>query len=712
MALISNYHVVQAVHFSWGGRIQFWSPVLNQVVDYYVSNTGFQNINSPTNGNSTDIRIRKIYQDAALTIPGINPAHGLKVYAIASNSNPGQTIYPFGKAEGSSATGPRVSREVIDNITGIGMINNTENYAWVNLGTTNEANAISGDSGSPTLKFEGGDTVISGIHLAAGTVTLTDGSSADVTIDSDLVFYAAEIAAAIAPEPNLRLSGLGTAISSGDTTPATTDDTDFGNTVVGNPIAHNFSLFNDCTGPLTVSSITSSSTNFVVGTLSANPVVVGATETVPITFSPTGAGTFMATITINSDDADTPAYTFTVTGNATAASVPDIHISGLGNTISSGDSTPAVADDTDYGSVLTTAAAVSHTFTITNNGTGLLNVGTATLSGSTAFSISTAPTATVSASGGTTTIDVDFNPTSSGAQTATLSIPSDDPDTPSYSFDLTGSGFVPQDIAVSGLGNAIPAGDVTPTSVDGTDFGTVMVTGGTPVVRTFTISNSGEVVLTLGTTTIAGSSDFALTTPPSTTSVPISGGTTTFDVTFTPTAPGGTQTATVTIPSDDPDTPSYTFALTGVGGLTPIESWRQTHFAGISDAGAGADTSDPDGDGISNLLEYATDLDPNSPDQSCVLNVELNTGTDKLEATFTRHSDRTDITYEIEGSDDLAAWLPLGTSTFGAPTTAAGTNATTETPSSGTAITVSVEDSTTLSGSTAGRRFLRLSVTR
>jgi hypothetical protein len=38
--------------------------------------------------------------------------------------------------------------------------------------------------------------------------------------------------------------------------------------------------------------------------------------------------------------------------------------------------------------------------------------------------------------------------------------------------------------------------------------------------------------------------------------------------------------------------------------LTPIESWRQQNFQSTDNAGSAADTADPDGGGIVDLLEY------------------------------------------------------------------------------------------------------------
>ena len=44
--------------------------------------------------------------------------------------------------------------------------------------------------------------------------------------------------------------------------------------------------------------------------------------------------------------------------------------------------------------------------------------------------------------------------------------------------------------------------------------------------------------------------------------------------------------------------------------LHPLESWRLSRFGSAANRGTSADTADPDGDGVPNLLEYAFGLDP------------------------------------------------------------------------------------------------------
>jgi hypothetical protein len=46
--------------------------------------------------------------------------------------------------------------------------------------------------------------------------------------------------------------------------------------------------------------------------------------------------------------------------------------------------------------------------------------------------------------------------------------------------------------------------------------------------------------------------------------------------------------------------------------LSPLAAWRQLHFGTTANAGPAANGADPDGDGVSNLMEYAFQQLPNS----------------------------------------------------------------------------------------------------
>ncbi|AXT19725.1 choice-of-anchor D domain-containing protein [Flavobacteriaceae bacterium AU392] len=125
----------------------------------------------------------------------------------------------------------------------------------------------------------------------------------------------------------------------------------------------------------------------------------------------------------------------------------------------------------------------------------------------------------------------------------------------------------PQEINITGLGNNILNGDVTPDFTDDTDYGNVDTAVGS-VLHTFTIQNLGSVndlnLTSSPRVIISGThaADFTLTTDASTPVTALSN--TTFGITFNPSA-DGLRTATVTIANNDTDEGSYTFSIQGTG---------------------------------------------------------------------------------------------------------------------------------------------------
>jgi regulation of enolase protein 1 (concanavalin A-like superfamily) len=115
---------------------------------------------------------------------------------------------------------------------------------------------------------------------------------------------------------------------------------------------------------------------------------------------------------------------------------------------------------------------------------------------------------------------------------------------------------------VQGLGNTIVTGDSTPSTTDGTDFGTVAT--GTNQTNTFTVQNTGGSALTLGSVTLSGTNagDFSVITQPA--GSVAAGGSTTFTVRFTPGATGA-RSASLSFSTSDAAHNPYTFALVGTG---------------------------------------------------------------------------------------------------------------------------------------------------
>jgi hypothetical protein len=127
---------------------------------------------------------------------------------------------------------------------------------------------------------------------------------------------------------------------------------------------------------------------------------------------------------------------------------------------------------------------------------------------------------------------------------------------------------------------------------------------------------------------------------------------------------------------------------------TRQELWRFTNFGGYASANSAADSADPDGDGLSNLMEYALGTGPNS---SGVMPAVLALNGANLEYTYTRSTAAKDngVTYQIEWSETLEA---------GSWSTETVTQEITSTQEALETVKASVPKGT------SGKRFLRLKV--
>ena len=108
----------------------------------------------------------------------------------------------------------------------------------------------------------------------------------------------------------------------------------------------------------------------------------------------------------------------------------------------------------------------------------------------------------------------------------------------------------PQEINVQGNNTTISNGDITPSSTDGTDFGSVDASLGT-ITKTFTIQNIGSSNLILSIISII-STEFSITAEPTYPSIINGASSTTFSITFNPTS-SGIKTATISIGNNDID---------------------------------------------------------------------------------------------------------------------------------------------------------------
>ena len=90
--------------------------------------------------------------------------------------------------------------------------------------------------------------------------------------------------------------------------------------------------------------------------------------------------------------------------------------------------------------------------------------------------------------------------------------------------------------------------------------------------------------------------------------------------------------------------------------LSPAQSWRQLHFGSTAATGDAADTADPDGDGVVNLLERAFGGDPHQTEADLLPAPDRSTPA--LSIVYRRATSATDLAFTVQECADLAssAW--------------------------------------------------------
>lgn len=201
----------------------------------------------------------------------------------------------------------------IDN-SGTGTLNVTS----IVMSGTNAADFAVGGITLPATVAAGASTTftLTFTPAAAGVRTATIAINND---DADEGTYDYAVQGTGMANPEIDVLGNAVSIADGDATPSTTDDTEFGSVALGNNDVHTFTIDNSAgTGTLTVTSMSvtgAGSGDFVVGGISfpAN-ITAGGSTTFTLTFTPSTAGPRIATVNINSNDADEGSYNYAVQG--------------------------------------------------------------------------------------------------------------------------------------------------------------------------------------------------------------------------------------------------------------------------------------------------------------------------------------------------------------------------------------------------------------
>ena len=245
--------------------------------------------------------------------------------------------------------------------------------------------------------------------------------------------------------PEITVEANGELVADGDTSPITTDNTDFGNKdILSETCDNTFLIINTGSGNLSLTGVPivvlsgEHAGDFLIKTQPTSSLVApGDSVTFVVTFDPTAVGLRAASISIANNDDDENPFDFSIQGTGVASSEMDI--TGP-QPFTIGDNGPLMTFDSTI-----VDSSTSLLFTIENQGSAILNLtGTSpyvfvTGANASDFVITEIPATTVSAGGGTTQFIIRFTPTAEGDREAIISIPSDDESSP-YVFYVTGYG--------------------------------------------------------------------------------------------------------------------------------------------------------------------------------------------------------------------------------------------------------------------------------
>jgi len=300
---------------------------------------------------------------------------------------------------------------------------------------------------------------VTGIGLCAGTskefsfspappFTVAPGSSAALTgtytpadagVDSGCFAIASNDPAH--PSVNLALSGTASvpppaAAPAIRLNPASLS---FGTVTVGGAsVVQSAAIQNTGTAPLSISGValcSGTSAEFAWTSVAAPLTVApGASTALSVSYTPNAAGTDSGCLAIASNDPSASSVNLAVSGAGSAPTVPP------SNPQASISLSPGTLD---FGAVAIGGSA-TRTVTLTDSGTGPLNVSGIALCADTSAEYKLSPSAPFTvAAGGKQTLSVTYTPTSAGTDNGCATIASNDPVAPSVNLDLTANALEP-----------------------------------------------------------------------------------------------------------------------------------------------------------------------------------------------------------------------------------------------------------------------------
>ncbi len=242
----------------------------------------------------------------------------------------------------------------------------------------------------------------------------------------------------------VNLSGTGTAVESPQLTLSAASLT-FGNVTVNTPTRLPLTLTSTGTAPVTINSATPSGNGFTVSgatfPVTLNP---GQSATLNVQFEPTATGAASGQLTIQSNSSTNGTAVVNLSGMGTAATSPQLTLSAASLT---------------FGNV-TVNTASTQPVTLTSTGTAPVTISSAALTG-TGFTMSGATFPVTLNPSQSVTLNVQFEPTTTGAGSGQLTIQSSSSTNGTAVVNLSGTGTAATSPQLTLSAASLTFGDVT-----------------------------------------------------------------------------------------------------------------------------------------------------------------------------------------------------------------------------------------------------------
>jgi Abnormal spindle-like microcephaly-assoc'd, ASPM-SPD-2-Hydin len=500
-----------------------------------VSGTGFTIVGSP-NGQTIQAGQSLSFTTQFLPTSVGNATGSISIASNAPNSPMTIALTGAGTQAGLASTPPSVS------------------FGNVAVGTSGSASVSLSNSGSASVTISQASVTGTGFTVVGSPTgqTIQPGQSISFTTKFSPT-SAGNATGTISVASNAPNSPMTIPLTGAGTQPglaSTPASVSFGKVVVGASGSASVNLSNTGSASVTISQASISGAGFsMVGSPTGQTIQPGQSFSFTAQFSPTSVGNATGSISVASNASNSP-MTITLTG---AGTVPGLGVS------------PAAVN---FKGVVVGNSGTA-TLNLSNTGSAAVTISQASVTGI-GFTISGLAAGLTIQPGQNSSFTAQFQPTSTGSASGSISISSNSPNSP-MTIALNGTGTQPE---IGAIPSSAPFGNVT---VGNTNSQTITLTNG----------GTANLIISQGSVTGNGFKITGLSTPLTITP----GSNATFNAVFTPTG-AGKVSGTISLANDAPSSP-YTIALSGTGvAETQLLSFNVSSLS-FGNVSVGSNTSLP-----------------------------------------------------------------------------------------------------------------------